>query len=499
MELVPTLRCLWNIALTQPDDPEFPSLGIFNCMAKLLKRCTRDQKWFSKKNNVYVPYYAAHIIGSYTMNKARFSVLAVKSVVILPLIDLLRGKITWVEQRVAVRALGHIARHRITFEGIEVRELEIIKLAIDIDSKCNSTIYSEFACNKTENRYHHYLMTKGLGGLGVENKKAESWACQMQCWSLYLLNSFVTKKKKNLCGIWGGLQNQNSLSGIGLIRSLCDCEDGRKNIARFDEVIDDICNLSRNRLTNTAAPFLADLVEPRTIKGRRKMGDMITQVLLQNYAKTKYGQEIEEIWDLKLEKIKRDKIISEQEMETELSVSILKREGNKKFWSTETEAAENKYTKALDLCPLKLRKERIVLYSDRAQCYLVLGEAETGETRPHIKSQCRRSQGYGKKGLARLSLMDCFISSRRQIPYYAMRMLNKQMTATWTFEGIAKSVADDIDEDGTHKARVQHGFTGGKRKENVEETILKRHLRSKYSPEQFDSGAAHGNKNHFRN
>ncbi|CAN4082985.1 unnamed protein product [Withania somnifera] len=544
-ELVPTLRCLWNTALAQPDDPEFPSLGIFNCMAKLLNSCTRDQKWLSRCHNVYVPYYAAHIIGSYTMNKARFSVLAVKSGVISPLIDLLRGKITWVEQRVAVRALGHIARHRRTFEDIKVHEVEIIKLAMDIASKCITTIYSEFVCRKTENRveYHRYLMTKGIGELEMENKKAESWACQMQCWSLYLLNCFVRKKRsinlickeeflKNLCGIWGGLQNQNSFSGVGLIRSLCDSEDGRINIAQFEEVVENICNLTRssdewqfmaieslllllkdpktrNRVTNIASPFLADLVELRTIKGRRKMGDMITQVLLQDYAKIKYGQmgfyekgsqkAMEEIWDLKVEKRKRDKIMSEQEAkEIELLVSILKREGNKKFWSTEIEAAVNKYTKALDLCPLKLRKERIVLYSNRAQCYLVLGEAELAisdttralclscEMRPHIKSLWRRSQAYDMKGLARLSLMDClmFINERsklngnrsktRKIPYYAMRMLNKQMTATWTFEGAAaKSTADEIDDSGTHKSRVQQGFPGGKMKGKIEEALLK--------------------------
>ncbi|KAK4712125.1 hypothetical protein R3W88_006638 [Solanum pinnatisectum] len=544
MELVLTLRCLWNIALAQPDDPEFPFLGVFNCMARLLNRCTRDQKWLSRGHNVYVPYYAAHIIGSYTMNKARFSVLAVKSGVISPLIDLLRGKITWVEQRVAVRALGHIARHRRTFEDIKVHEVEIIKLAMDIASKCIFTIYSEFVGKKSENRveYHRYLMTKGLREFEMENKKAESWACQMQCWSLYLLNCFITKKRginlickedflKNLCDIWGGLQNQNSFSGIGLIRSLCESEDGRENIAQLVQVVENICNLSRssdewqfmaieslllllkdpktkNRVTNIAAPFLADLVELRTIKGRRKIGDMITQLLLQDYAKIKYGQvgfsetgsqkAIEDIWDFKVEKRKRDKIMSEQEVkETELLVSVLKREGNKKFWSSEIEAAVNKYTKALDLCPLNLRKERIVLYSNRAQCHLILGDAElaisdttralclSGEMRPHIKSLWRRSQAYHMKGLARLSLMDCLMfinersklngnkSSTRKIPYYAMRMLNKQMTATWIFADAAKSMEDDIDDKGTHKSRVQHRLAGGKMKGKIEEALLK--------------------------
>ncbi|KAJ6419787.1 hypothetical protein OIU84_029830 [Salix udensis] len=33
-EHVLVLRGIWNIAMTQPDDPEFPSLGIFECMGK---------------------------------------------------------------------------------------------------------------------------------------------------------------------------------------------------------------------------------------------------------------------------------------------------------------------------------------------------------------------------------------------------------------------------------------------------------------------------------
>ncbi|XP_009757330.2 uncharacterized protein [Nicotiana sylvestris] len=539
--LVITLRCLWNIALAQPDDSEFPFLGVFNCMTRLLNRCIRDQKWLSSGKNMYIPYYAAHIIGSYTMNKSRFSVLAVNSGVISPLIELLRGKITWVEQRVGVRALGHIARHRRTFEDIKVYEMEITKLAMDIVSKCIQTIYSEFVVKKSENRveYHRHLMIKGLGGLEMENRKAESWAFQMQSWSLYLLNCFVRNKRninlickleeflKKLCGIWGGLHNQNSfVSGIGLIKSLCHSEIGRRNIAQSEGIVESICNLSRSSdewqlwaiesllllvkdpntrsaVTNIAAPLLADLVELRTIKGRRKMGDVITQVILQDYGKIKYGQlafnrkgsqkAIEEIWDLKVEKRKRDKLMSKEEVtERELLVAILKREGNRKFWSAEIEAAVNKYTKALDLCPLKLRKERIVLYSNRAQCHLILEEAElaisdttralclSGEMRPHIKSLWRRSQAYDMKGLARLSLMDClrFInersklnngkrSSRRKIPYYAMSMLNKQMTATWIFAGVAKSMADDINENGSHKSRDQHVLAGGKMKGKI--------------------------------
>lgn len=64
-------------------------------------------------------------------------------------------------------------------------------------------------------------------------------------------------------------------------------------------------------------------------------------------------------------------------------------------------------------------------------------------------------------------------SSTRKIPYYAMRMLNKQMTATWIFAGAAKSMEDDTYDNGTHKSRVQYRLAGGKMKGKIEEALLK--------------------------
>jgi len=42
---------------------------------------------------MYTPYYAAHIIGSYTMNKPKFADKSVKSNVVQPLIELLRARL----------------------------------------------------------------------------------------------------------------------------------------------------------------------------------------------------------------------------------------------------------------------------------------------------------------------------------------------------------------------------------------------------------------------
>ncbi|KAK7263221.1 hypothetical protein RJT34_30808 [Clitoria ternatea] len=505
-EHILVLSGLWKIAMTNPNDPEFPSLGIFTCMAKLITKGVSDRTWLLKHQNIYIPYYAAHIIGSYTMKKPKFAKTAVKSLVVQPLVELLQGKITWIEQRVAFRALGHIINHEATFEAIKNHEAEIIEAAINIASTCLNEVYDNFVGLKGSQRleYHRNLLTRGLGGLELENRKAEEWASQLQCWSLYLLHCFacrkgsltlrlICKKKqflKDLCGMWGGLSNPSSPSGIGLLKTLCRTQMGRESIAELQEVIESFCNVARSsderqhmaiesllqllrdpitryKVIDKAAPVLADLVE---LRNTHEVGKKITKVLLQDYHKIKFfnltlskGQRamrtIEELWDYKAERVKREKLMSGQEMrEREALLRVLKKEGNKRFSSGEIEKAMKKYSEALDLCPLRLRKERIVLHSNRAQCHLLLKDAEgaiSDATRalclssvvcPHSKSLWRRSQAYDMKGLAKESLMDClaFIGTRFRscktkgfnfkIPYYAARFFNKQMNSTWPFD-----------------------------------------------------------------
>ncbi|XP_031094349.1 uncharacterized protein LOC115998828 [Ipomoea triloba] len=531
-ELLIILTGVWRIAVAKPDDPEFPALGLFPCMAKLI----------NYRTNMSIPYYAAHIIGSYTMNTSEFAEMAVRAGVLTPLMELLRGKMSWVEQRVAVRAIGHIASHRATFKAVAAHESEIVKLAMKIACTCIETVYNEFVKMGSEGRmeYQCELMGKGVE---LQNKKAEAWATQLQCWSLYLLNCFARKKRSinlicnqdfltQLSSIWGGLENQNSFSGIGLIRTLCLTQNGRENIANSPRLLKTLCNLSRSsdhsqikaikillsllqdanirhKTLQISAPFLVDLVELRANRARPKLGDQIAELLLQDYAKTKVekseslshrnlplyylvgpeGQGIshflDEAWELKVGRRKRDELMSERELkQRRVMVSLLKKEGNQKFWAGKVAEAEIMYKKALDLCPLKLRKERIVLHSNRAQCFLIQGEAESaisdttralclsGQANPHLKSLWRRSQAFDMKGMGRESLMDCmaFINAcskakgRRgmKIPYYAIRMLNKQMNATWIFAAAAAK----IDDDETQRAVVllENGETKEKKK-----------------------------------
>ncbi|XP_027362645.1 uncharacterized protein LOC113870251 [Abrus precatorius] len=509
-EHILALSGLWKIAITNPNDPEFPSLGIFRCMAKLIQKGVNNKDWLLRCQNIYIPYYAAHIIGSYTMNKPKFADKAVKSNVVQPLMELLRGKISWVEQRVALRALGHLASHEATFEAVAGHEAQVIEAAINIASTCLNEVYEKFVGLKRSERleYHRNLLTRGHGDLELENRKAEEWASQLQCWSLYLLDCFACKERslglicknqflRDLCGMWGGLSNPTSPAGIGLLRTLCHTQIGRERIANLQEVLVNICNVSRSsddrqhmaidsllqllrdpitryKVIDTAAPVLADLVELRSMGGKPKVGQAIVQTLLQDYHKIKFGEmnlksertkrTLEELWGLKVERVKRESLMSEQEIrEKEVLAGVLKQEGNREFWSGEIEKAVMKYTEALNLCPLKTKKERIVLHSNRAQCHLLLGDAEAAlsdTTRAlclsnvaceclHSKSLWRRSQAFDMKGLARESLIDClmFISNRYEsrkkkgfkIPHYAARMVNKQMNATWLFAESVKS------------------------------------------------------------
>ncbi|XP_052204679.1 uncharacterized protein LOC127809704 isoform X2 [Diospyros lotus] len=499
-EHVLAVSWLWNTAMAEPEDAEFISLGIFECMAKLIHRGANDRNWLSIGQNTYIPYYAAHVIGSYTMNKAEFAEIAVACGVVPPLMELLRGKITWVEQRVAVRALGHIASHETTFEAIAEHEVEIVNLTVDIAKTCVDLVYVEFVKGRRRFKYQSDLLTRGFVGSEMESRKAEEWAGQLRCWSLFLLNCFAIKERSihlicnpdflnKLPGFWGGLDNRNSPAGIGLTRTLCNSKTGRRNVAKSKEAIESLCNISRSSddfefmaieslllilrdpetrqlVLDMGAVYLSDLVEIE------QTGDIIAQTLLQDYSRIKYGKmrlknsktqkALDEIWDLKVERRKREKMMPEDAAEKKKLAGLLKREGNERFWIGDIEEAVKRYTKGLDLCPVKMRKERIVLYSNRAQCYLVLSDPESairdatralclsGEGRMHGKSLWRRSQAYDMKGMSRESLMDClmFINGRirtgkAKIPHYAARMISKHMSATRIFAAARSENSQD--------------------------------------------------------
>lgn len=239
----------------------------------------------------------------------------------------------------------------------------------------------------------------------------------------------------------GGLTNHKSPCGAGLVRILCYSLKGRRRIAELKEVIVSLCNLARSsdewqyigidylllllqdscaryKVIDIATLYLVDLVELGSIRGRSNVGERIAFALLRDFEERKLKIEndevrtaLKELWVLKVERRRREKVMREKEVEEKwVMVSLMKQEGNHSFWAGEIESAVVKYAEALRLCPLRLGKERVVLYSNRAQCCLLLNDpnaAISDTTRAlclsspansHSKSLWRRSQAYDMKG-----------------------------------------------------------------------------------------------------
>ncbi|KAK1275420.1 hypothetical protein QJS04_geneDACA001647 [Acorus gramineus] len=510
------MSALWSLAMSHPDDPTLPSLPpFFPSMASLIHKGLNDPNWLYKHQNIYIPYYAAHVIGSYTISTARSAELAVESGVIPPLVELLRGRLSWVEQRVAVRALGHLASYDATFEAIALHEEEIVALAMGIASTCLENVYIEFMVIKKRNKenslslkYQRELLSRGLGDEAMEDRRAEEWASQLQCWSIHLLSCFASRRRssirricgddgrflKDLCNMWGGLANEKSPAGVGLLRILCRSRLGRKSVSQHKEVILSLCNLCRSSddwqymgidclllllhdentrpdVVEVAGSYLADLVELQELGNRRDVGDEIAHALLIDFKDGAYRynndvtkRALEMVWDVKVERRKREDKMSREAIENKRRiVSSKRRIGNGRFLCGDIEGSIEAYTEALELCPLKLRKERLVLYSNRAQCHLLLREPDdaisdstralslSSPANSHGKSLWRRSQAYDAKGLAKESLLDCLmflngslISTKEKkdkkntrVPNYAVNMITKQMNAVGFFTDAA--------------------------------------------------------------
>ncbi|CAL5428808.1 unnamed protein product [Camellia sinensis] len=495
---------LWNTAMAHPNDPEFIELGIFECMTALIWKGLRNRRWLSHDQNIYIPYYAAHIIGSYTMNMEEFAESAVHAGVIPPLVELLRGRLTWVEQRVAVRALGHLATYATTFLSVASNG-EILELSIQLAMNSLEIVYSHFY-QYVDRRpsYHCDLLTRGMGGVEMESRKAEEWASQLQCWSLQLINCFAFKPEflSTICkpefliklpGMWGGLVNEASPAGIGLLRTICHHKLGRGPVASCPGIIEALCNIacssddwqymaidcllwllqdpiSCHKVIDKAVPALVDLAEISTLGDNKKVGDSIVNVLQEciqgtghNSLSSHTKEQIEEILHSR-QRLKWEKNIPKEDLHIKQAASlVVKLEGNSLFSSGNISGAASKYSEALTLCPMRSKKERVVLYSNRAQCHLLLQQplaAISDATRAlclhnpvnrHAKSLWRRAQAYDMLGLAKESLLDAilFINEcsqsadpdlslrQNKVPDYAERLVKKQMRAAWLFREAA--------------------------------------------------------------
>lgn len=566
---------LWNTAMAHPNDPEFINLGIFECMAALIWKGLKNRRWLSNDQNVYIPYYAAHIIGSYTMNLEEFAQSAVHAGVVPPLIELLRGRLTWVEQRVAVRALGHLATYPSTFTAV-ASNAEVLELTMQLALSSLEIVYAQFY-QFVDRRisYHCDLLTRGMGGVEMESRKAEEWASQLQCWSLQLINCFAFKSEflPDICkqeflvklpGMWGGLVNENSPAGIGLLRTICQNKLGRGPVASCPGVIDALCNIARSsddwqymaidclmwliqdpstchKVVEKAVPTLIDLAEISSLGDHKRLGSSITTILQEciqkqetkrNTISNSIKEQVIELLDSK-QNFKREKNMPKGDLHIKQAAAlVVKLEGNSLFSSGNILGATEKYSEALSLCPMRSKKERVVLYSNRAQCHLLLQQplnAISDATRAlslhnppnrHAKSLWRRAQAYDMVGLAKESLLDAILfinecsqsndpdltMKQNKVPDYAERLVKKQMRAAWLFreaaikhggvtnEGNGRMYGQESDDSEWETASESDDGDGGKRdgdagedEDDEDDNEWKNHITRKEKREKMSS------------
>ncbi|MCO5604704.1 hypothetical protein L7F22_058874 [Adiantum nelumboides] len=503
---------LWSLAMIRPNDAELVDAGVLGSMASLIRKGIQDRRWLLQQQNIFVPYYAAHIIGSFTMNREDFAERAVKEGVIPPLLELLRGRLTWVEQRVAVRALGHLASFSSTFLSVAVH-CEVLELAMELALCSLDIVYTHFVQSEEKRlQYHRDLLTRrahtSARAHDMESQKAEEWASQLQCWSFQLINCFAFKEKyipticrpsfiSKLPDMWGGLVNEDSPAGVGLLRTICQHKAGRSSIALCPSVLQSLSRIARSsddwqylgveclllllqdsrtrqRVMDMAVVALADLAELPSMApsgSGRRLGDEIVETLLQDDTQSptaflrgslsaKGRQALDELASC-CGRAKWEKHLSRHEHLAKEHISLnLKLEGNASFAAGDVRTASSKFTEALAECPVKVKKERMILFSNRAQCHLLMDNAEAAISdatralclaRPvncHGKSLWRRAQAYEMLGMAKESLMDAIMFANEctrmaekgasllnqpAVPDYAEEMVNQQMKEAWLF------------------------------------------------------------------
>lgn len=221
-----------------------------------------------------------------------------------------------------------------------------------------------------------------------------------------------------------------------------------------------------------AVPTLIDLAEITSLGEHKKLGDLIVNVLQEciqssgtgrSSVSTRAKEQVDELFDSR-QKLKWEKNMAKEDLHIKQAAAlVVKLEGNSLFSAGDISGAASKYSEALSLCPMRSKKERVVLYSNRAQCHLLLQQplaAISDATRAlclnnpvnrHAKSLWRRAQAYDMLGFAKESLLDAimFINEcsqstdpdlslrQNKVPDYAERLVKKQMRAAWLFREAA--------------------------------------------------------------
>lgn len=240
-----------------------------------------------------------------------------------------------------------------------------------------------------------------------------------------------------------------------------------------------------------------DLVELPSLGEHKRVGECITAVLLQDFSPLPCTDvsnvllpETRDVLDSLAafrKKLKLERNMPKEDLQIKQAmVLVVKLEGNARFSSGDIAGAVAKYTEALALCPVRAKKERVVLYSNRAQCHLMLQnpeEAISDTTRAlaihnpvnrHGKSLWRRAQAYEMLGLAKESLLDAIMSinetshapdgyagfKQNRAPEYVESLVIKQMEASWLFKEAAL-VHGGIQHNSGHAAVDEEVDDGG--------------------------------------
>lgn len=233
------------------------------------------------------------------------------------------------------------------------------------------------------------------------------------------------------------------------------------------------CNWFLNlKVIDKAVPTLIDLAEITNLGDHKKLGDSIVNVLqdciqlqgtVRSSPSNRSKEQIEELLNSR-QRLKWEKSMLKEDLHIKQAAAlVVKLEGNSLFSAGNISGAASKYSEALALCPMRSKKERVVLYSNRAQCHLLMQQplaAISDATRAlclhnplnrHAKSLWRRAQAYDMLALAKESLLDAilFINEcsqsndpdlslrQNKVPDYAERLVKKQMRAAWLFREAA--------------------------------------------------------------
>ncbi|RYQ83700.1 hypothetical protein Ahy_B10g102491 [Arachis hypogaea] len=192
----------------------------------------------------------------------------------------------------------------------------------------------------------------------------------------------------------------------------------------LDLVVVNICVIDK------VVPALVDLAEITTLSDHKKLGDSIVSVL-QDYIQSQgsgrssiSGRTSEQIKNLlnSKQRLKWKNNMPKEDLHIKQAAAlVVKLEGNSLFSSGNISGAALKYSEALSLCPMRFKKERVVLYSNRVQCHLLLQQplaAINDATRTlclhkplnhHAKSLWRIAQAYDMLGIAKESLLNVIL------------------------------------------------------------------------------------------